>query len=180
MAAEIGPGGAPVRRFSRMKGRCEGVFWRPFRAEDARRYMRAAERYERDRREAGKRNGPLGPVGLEVLRELVRLVDYRTGRLEPAITTLMGRLKRSRDAICRALANLRRHGFLDWLRRFEPVLAKGEKGPQVRQVTNAYRLSLPPGAERLLALRFLIIHQAVCVHRFIKLPDVRIDPALPE
>ena len=145
----------PIRRHSRLRGRCEGVFWRPFKGEDAKRYMQAAERYERDRRETGCRNGPLGPVGLEVLRELVRLVDYRTGRLEPAITTLMRRLKRSRDAVCRALANLRRHGFLDWLRRFEPAPGRGEKGPQVRQVTNAYRLSLPPAAERLLGLRFI-------------------------
>jgi DNA-binding transcriptional MocR family regulator len=113
--------------------------------------MLAAERFERKFREPGKRNGPLGPVGLEVLRDLLRLIDYRTGRLEPAITTLMGRLKRSRDAICRALAALREHGFLDWLRRWEPVEDAGEAGPQVKQATNAYRLALPPKAEKLLA-----------------------------
>src|SRR5579872_7192774 len=102
--------------------------------------MLAAERFERSQRKPGKRNGPLGPVGLEVLRDLLRLIDYRTGRLEPAIATLMRRLKRSRDAICTALANLRAHGFLDWLRRWEPTDAKGEAGPQVKQTTNAYRL----------------------------------------
>jgi len=29
----------------------------------------------------------------------------------------MRRVKRSKDAVGRALANLRTHGFLDWLRR---------------------------------------------------------------
>jgi len=142
--------GAPVRRHSRTAGRCEGVFWRPFDGKESARYMLAAERYERTRREANKRNGPLGPVGLEVLRDLLRLIDYRTGRLEPAITTLMRRLKRSRDAICRALKALQRHGFLDWLRRWEPVPNAGEAGPQVKQATNAYRLTLPPAAAKLL------------------------------
>ena len=96
----------------------------------------------------GKRSGPLGFVALEVLRDLLRLIDYRTGRLEPSIETLMGRLRRSRDAIVRALANLRTHGFLDWLRRWEPTGALN--GPKVKQATNAYRLVLPPAAARLL------------------------------
>lgn len=110
--------------------------------------MVAAERYELANRKPGQRNGPLGPVGLEVLRDLLRLVDFRTGRLEPAITTLMERLRRSKDAIVRALANLRAAGFLDWLRRYEPT--GNDEGPQVRQISNAYRLSLPAAAERLL------------------------------
>jgi hypothetical protein len=88
-------------------------------------------------------------VALEVLRELVRLVDYRTGRLEPALTTIMRRVKRSKDAVVRALANLRTHGFLDWLRRWEAT-GDREGGPAVKQATNAYRLSLPPAAEKLL------------------------------
>jgi hypothetical protein len=141
--------GEPVRRHSRAAGRCEGVFWRPFAPKDVGRFMLAAERFERANRKPGKRVGPLGPIGLEVLRELTRLVDFRTGRLDPAIATLQARLKRSRDAIVRALAALRAHGFLDWLRRYEPTGRVG-KGPQVKQTSNAYRLSLPPAAARLL------------------------------
>ena len=49
----------------------------------------------------------------------------------------------------RALANLRDHGFLDWLRRYVPTGNEG-RGPQVQQTSNAYRLSLPPRAARLL------------------------------
>ncbi len=91
----------------------------------------------------------MGVVAIEVLRELLRLVDYRTGRLDPALTTLMARTRRSRDAVVRALAALRRHGFIDWVRRYIPTGNKGP-GPQVQQTSNAYRLALPPAAERLL------------------------------
>ena len=73
----------------------------------------AAKRYELAGRQAGRRRGPLGHVGLEVLELLANLVSYRSGRLEPAITYLMGKLKRSKDAVVRALAALREHGFLD-------------------------------------------------------------------
>jgi hypothetical protein len=139
--------GEPVRRHSRLRGR-EGPFWRPFDPKERGRMMVAAERFERVGREPGKRNGPLGPVGLEVLRELLRLIDFRTGRLDPAITTLMERLRRSKDAIVRALANLRAAGFLDWIRRYEPT--GNDEGPQVHQTSNAYRLSLPAAAARLL------------------------------
>jgi DNA-binding transcriptional MocR family regulator len=100
----------------------------------------------------GRRNGPLGHVGLEVLDLLANVVDYRTGRLEPSVAYLMDRLRRSRDAVVRALAALREHGFLDRLRRYEPTGREG-RGPQVRQVSNAYRLVMPPRALRLLGIR---------------------------
>ena len=61
----------------------------------------------------------------------------------------MARTKRSKDAVVRALAALRRHGFVDWLRRYIPTGNLGA-GPQVQQTSNAYRLALPPAAERLL------------------------------
>ena len=144
-----GRAGEPVRRYSRPYGRSEGVFWRPFRPKDVARYLLAAERFERAGRRPGKRVGPLGSVAIEVLRELLRLVDYRTGRLDPALTTLMARTRRSKDAVVRALSALRRHGFVDWIRRYVATGAIGA-GPQVQQTSNAYRLALPPAAERLL------------------------------
>ena len=139
----------PIRRHSRPLGRCEGIFWRPFDPKDTGRFLTAAERYERAGRKKGERSGPLGAVALEVLRELIRMVDYRTGRLEPALTTIMRRVKRSKDAVVRALANLKRHGFLDWMRRWEPT-GDTQGGPPVKQATNAYRLFLPPAAVALL------------------------------
>lgn len=146
---EGGRGGASVRRHSRTAGRCEGVFWRRTDRQEVRRIVLAARRYELAGRQPGSRNGPLGGVGIEILEFLANLVDFRTGRLEPSIDTLMRRLKRSRDAIVRALRALRTHGFLDWLRRYVSTGNEG-RGPQVQQTSNAYRLSLPARALRLL------------------------------
>ena len=111
--------------------------------------MLAARRYDLLERRVGRRNGPLGHVALEVLELLGHLVSYRTGRLDPSIDTLMRTLRRSRDAVVRALQALRTHGFLDWLRRYEPTGREG-RGPQVKQASNAYRMSVPARALRLL------------------------------
>src|SRR5690606_10900748 len=77
-----------------------------------------------------------------------RRVLFRS-RLEPSLDTIGGKVRRSRDAVVRALKALRAHGFLDWLRRYEPTGNEG-RGPQVQQTSNAYRLSLPAKALRLL------------------------------
>ncbi len=142
----------PVRRQSRLAGHCEGLFWRRTTRQEARRIVLAARRYELAGRAQGRRNGPLGHVAVEVLDFLANLMDGRTGRLEPSVAYLMERLRRSRDAVVRALAALRAHGFLDWLRRYEPTGREG-RGPQVRQVSNAYRLVMPARALRLLGIQ---------------------------
>lgn len=141
----------PVRRQSFMAGRCEGMFWRKTDHREVRRVVLAARRYELVGRVAGRRNGPLGYVAIEVLDLLANVVNYRTGRLEPSVSWLMDRLRRSKDAVVRALEALRVHGFLDRLRRYEPTGCEG-RGPQVRQVSNAYRLVMPPRALRLLGI----------------------------
>lgn len=139
----------PVRRQSRAAGRCEGVFWRRTDRQEVRRIVMAARKYELATRQPGARCGALGAIALEVLELFTNLVDFRTGRLDPSLDTLMRMLKRSRDAITRALKALRAHGFLDWLRRYVPTDNKG-RGPQVQQTSNAYKLSLPARALRLL------------------------------
>jgi hypothetical protein len=140
-----------VRRHSYPAGRCEALFWRRTARQDLRRIVLAARRYDLAGRAQGRRNGPLGHIALELLDLLANLVSYRTGRLEPSVAFLMERLRRSRDAVVRALAALQAHGFLDKMRRFEPTGREG-RGPQVRQVSNAYRLVMPPQALRLLGL----------------------------
>jgi len=107
--------------------------------------LKAAEFYDRRSKKEGKRNGALGHIGLEVLRELYRIVDFKTGRLEPAIATICERIRRSRAAVVAAMARLKEHGFLDWVRRSEAVDNPGA-GPQVRQITNAYGFGLPAAA----------------------------------
>lgn len=146
--APAGPAPEPVRRHSRLAGRCEGTFWRPTTRAEMRRVVLAARRFDLVGRTKGRRNGPLGHVALEVLDLLANLVRFRTGRLDPSLDFLAGTLNRSRDAVWRALRALRTHGFLDWLRRYVPTGA--ESGPQVKQTTNAYRLSLPARALALL------------------------------
>ena len=139
-----------VRRGSRLAGSVERTFWRGTSRQEVRRVVLAARRYELVGRQAGQRRGPLGHVALEVLELLGNLVSYHTGRLEPSLLFLMDKLRRSKDAVVRALAALREHGFLDWLRRHEAVEGVEGPGPRVRQVSNAYRLSLPKRAAQLL------------------------------
>ena len=140
----------PVRRRSHFKGRSEDRIWRPTTRKDVQAILRAAEiSNEAGLHEKGARSGPLGSIALDVLRLFVNLIDFRTGRLEPSISTIMDRLGRSRDTIVRALKNLRAHGFLDWIRRYEPTGNEG-RGPQVQQASNAYRLSLPEKARQFL------------------------------
>jgi hypothetical protein len=143
----------PVRRHSRLAGQCEGTFWSRVDRQEVRRVVLAARRYELAGRGFGRRRGPLGHVALEVLELLGNLVHRRTGRLEPSLLYLARTLRRSKDAVWRALRALRDHGFLDWLRRYEPTGVVEGPGPRVRQVSNAYRLSLPERARRLLGWR---------------------------
>jgi hypothetical protein len=140
----------PVRRNSYYASdRRSTALWRPIGStgRDARRVvaarMKAAEYYDRKHKQPGKWNGPLGAIGLEVLRELYRIVDFKTGRLDPAIATICERIRRSKQAVVDALARLKEHGFLDWVRRSEPIDDADGAGPRVRQITNAYGFSLP-------------------------------------
>lgn len=142
----------PVRRNSYYASdrRAERIWQRlGSNSRDARRLiaarMKAAEFYDRRSKQEGKRNGALGHIGLEVLRELYRIVDYKTGRLDPAIATICDRIRRSRAAVVAAMARLKEHGFLDWVRRSETIDNPGA-GPQVRQITNAYGFGLPAAA----------------------------------
>ena len=105
----------------------------------------------------------MGHVALEVLELLAHLVSFKTGRLEPSVAFLMQKLHRSKSAIYDALHALKTHGFLDWLRRYEPTGREG-RGPQLRQTSNAYRLSLPARALR-------------CLGRLMQAPPVPDDVA---
>ncbi|WP_207100845.1 helix-turn-helix domain-containing protein [Paracoccus shandongensis] len=138
-----------LHRNSHQLGTCEATFWRSTTRQEIQKILKAAQRYELHGRKPGRRNGPLGSVALEVLALFGNLVSFKTGRLDPSLDWIMDKLKRSRDAVVRALKALRDHGFLDWLRRFEPTPNDG-RGPQVRQVSNAYRLFAPKHALALL------------------------------
>lgn len=158
--------GQPVWRNSYYEGQIEDRIWRPVGVgktrgtkRNAKRYLSAAlqmaKRVElRTRRELqtakkGVRNGAIGAVGIAVLEVLYDMVDYASGRLEPAIGTIAERVGHSYSAVHEALVRLRRQGFLQWIRRSRPTENKGEAGPQVEQIPNAYVLTLPDELETL-------------------------------
>lgn len=137
----------PVRRHSPHAGEREYMIWRPIgpSKEAARRFtgalIKAAEQFDDETKAPGKQMGALGMTGIKVLRALCGLVCYRTGRLEPSIAWLQEKTRLARATVVRALARLKRHHFINWLRRSEPTGNDGP-GPQVRQVTNAYWFGL--------------------------------------
>jgi len=136
----------PVRRNSYNVGEREARWYRRVNPKAIGARLRAAERFNDRMRRRGERIGPLGEIGLETLRLFYRTICHRSGRLDPSIDYICRTLRRCRKAVVAALARLKRHGFLDWIRRSEPSDTAGEKGPQVVQITNAYVLLDPNGA----------------------------------
>ncbi|WP_338445976.1 hypothetical protein V5F89_12575 [Pelagerythrobacter marensis] len=156
--------GEPVWRNSYYVGQIEDRIWRPInggRVRDGKRWTRAllkaARSFERSTREKrretepGARNGALGPIGIEVLDYLYEVVDYATGRLEPAVRTIAEAIGYSYSAVHDALVRLRAHGFINWMRRSKPVEEPKPGGQQVEQASNAYALLVPEGMRKWLS-----------------------------
>lgn len=158
--------GEKVWRNSYYEGQIEHRIWRPFgigrQAGTKRggrrlaaltlRFAKALEkrsRLERQKVTPGVRNGVLGDIGIRVLEAMLDLVDFASGRLEPAIATIAESAGCSYAAAHEALCRLRKNGFLQWIRRSRPTENKGEVGPQVEQITNAYALLIPDGVKEL-------------------------------
>lgn len=86
---------------------------------------------------------PLGLHGLRVLEALLGrrgkvALDFKTGRLDPALDTIAAAARVSKTTVVRALARLKELKILDWIRRSESTGNDGLYGPQRRQVSNAY------------------------------------------
>lgn len=102
-----------------------------------------AREFDRLHKRPGSRLGPLGDSALGLLETIVRrCLDFRTGRCEPSIETLMRYTRYARATIVNALARLKRHGFLSWVRRTARTDNAPGEGPQVKQVSNAYYFDL--------------------------------------
>ncbi len=98
--------------------------------------------------------GPLSPYTLTVFEALLRrALDFKTGRSEPALLTIMRWTGFAKATVVRALARLRAHGFLDWVRRSRATGNAKEYGPQREQTSNAYFFD-PGGMARNVAQRF--------------------------
>lgn len=154
-----------VWRNSYTENTIERHIWRPL-ADGTRRgakrhigaVLKSARLFERrSRRERqlvhpGTRNGALGQIGLDVLEALYEWVDFKTGRLDPAIATIAAKVGHSYAAVHAALRRLRAAGFLHWVRRSRPTENAGEAGPQVEQISNAYCLLVPDKIARVVEI----------------------------
>ncbi|MDF2602998.1 MAG: helix-turn-helix protein [Sphingomonas sp.] len=109
--------------------------------------MRALEEFERETKLPGRRNGAIGGIGLEVYRYLLRLRGRKNGRLDPTIRWIADAISRSRSAVAAALARLKEHGFLDWIRRCQPIDNAAPDEQQTEQIANAYILQIPVTAK---------------------------------
>lgn len=156
--------GEPVWRNSYYVGQIEDRIWRPINGGSVRAgkrwtaaLLKAAKafeirtRTERREKEPGARNGALGEVGIAVLEYLYGKVDYATGRLDPAIRTIADEIGRAYSAVHEAIVRLRKHGFLQWMRRSQPIENPEPGGPQVKQASNAYALLVPEALKGWLA-----------------------------
>lgn len=159
--------GEPVWRNSYTVGQIEDRVWKPINGGDVRagrrwagamlkaaRGLELRTRAERREVEPGARNGVLGDVAIAVLEYLYEVVDYRTGRLEPAIRTIADAIGRAYSAVHQALVRLREHGFLSWMRRSKKREDALPFGPQIEQASNAYALLVPKGMKDWLARKF--------------------------
>ncbi|MFM5948842.1 MAG: RNA replicase [Novosphingobium sp.] len=111
--------------------------------------LKAAERYDNLTKPKGMRNGALGYTGIKVLKALFECLDYQSGRLEPSYLAICKRAHLCVSAVVDAIKRLVLHGFVDLRRRYEKT-GNTNGGPSVRQITNAYRLMLPPVAAKTL------------------------------
>lgn len=168
-AAKSRRSGERVWRNSYYVGQIEHRIWRPFKGNGGTRgvkrwigaMLQCAREFEKSTRRSrqknnpGVRNGAIGEIGLAVLETLYqRFLDYKSGQLDPAITTIAEAVGHSYAAVHAALRRLRDAGFLQWVRRSEPIEDADPAGPQVRQVSNAYvAWLLPPIIERMMRNR---------------------------
>ncbi len=124
-------------------------------------YLRLAKEYDVINKQPGARS-PLMANGIRVLEVLLRkFMNFKTGQLDPALTRLMKETALSKSAVVDALKRLKRHGFLDWVRRSEKTEAADDRmaGPQRRQVSNAYFCNVSALAKAVRA-RFLNLREA--------------------
>ena len=97
-----------------------------------------ARRFERQTRQKGKQDGALGRNGLAVLHAMLfDFINYATGRLDPAYSTIARKACISIRSAARGLVNLKAAGVLHWIKRSGET--RDEQGRYCQeQDTNAY------------------------------------------
>lgn len=141
--------GNKCHRSSRLRGSFETGFYPSYGRGFASNLLTAAEIYDRRRKRARHKSGPLGAAGLTVLRELSRFINYASGQIDPCLKTLAFRCKLSKQTVVSALQRLSRAGFVRWVRRIVYVGNRTLSGQVVAQTSNAYALAVPAEAAEL-------------------------------
>jgi len=141
---------AKVRRNSQAAGREK---WGHFSWAQGRRLLLALRIHSEKQRRKGDRTGAAprspGDAGgisfgaIRLAEILVAIAAKGRGRLEPSVEWLAWKLNVPAKSIHAWKAQLKRHGFLDWRRRWVETGQEGVRGPQVIQTSNAYWLKIP-------------------------------------
>lgn len=144
---------APVRRNSRPAG---GEQWPHFNWNQGRRLLLALRLHSEKQRRHGERTGAApreagdpGGISFGAIRlaeVLVSIAANNRGRLEPSVRWLAKALNVPMKSIHAWKDQLKRHGFLNWRRRWVESGKQGPRGQLVEQTSNAYWLSIPPEA----------------------------------
>ena len=120
----------------------EPVKWQRMPKKAAVKLWHRARDFERRTREKGRQDGVLGRNGLAVLHAMIfDCLNYASGRLDPAISTIARLAAISERSAARGLAALKAAGVLNWLRRCKGEVENGRF--TLRQESNAYAI-LPP------------------------------------
>jgi predicted transcriptional regulator len=77
-------------------------------------------------------------VDLTILQAMLEMVEFRTGRLFPALETIASAAGCHRNSVNGAIRRLKAHGMIDWVRRSLKTSNEGEFAPQREQTSNAY------------------------------------------
>ena len=124
----------------------EPVKWQRMPKKAAVKLWHRARDFERRTREKGRQDGVLGRNGLAVLHAMIfDCLNYASGRLDPAISTIARLAAISERSAARGLAALKAAGVLNWLRRCKGEVENGRF--TLRQESNAYAI-LPPSQWR--------------------------------
>lgn len=145
---------APVRRNSQAAGREK---WPTFTRKMGNRLILALKIHQEKQRRKGERTGTAprdakgDPGGIShgairLAEFLVNIAVSGAGRLEPSVEHLAYKLNVPAKTIHAWKAQLKRHGFLEWRRRWVETGREGVRGPQVAQTSNAYWLKGPKAA----------------------------------
>ncbi|UBQ08723.1 helix-turn-helix domain-containing protein [Zymomonas mobilis] len=125
----------PVHRDSYDVGERENTVWKPVNPNEIGAYLEAVDQYS-------IKTGNISDRAVRLLKMLFRMVDFKTGRLEPTLDTICEWVGYARATVVRLLKQLQEQGFIRWIRRSIKIKTDGA-GPRRKQTSNAYGFLSP-------------------------------------